>query len=307
MVAERAEKTWTKSEIYYLKENWGTRSIGALAKTLKTTENAVKLRASRLKLGPHLAADGRISLQQLYIAIYGSTAGGGYSMHRLIDAGIPFKKHRTGKSTVRVINMEDFWEWAKENKHMLDFSRFEPLALGAEPDWVKLKRKLDFEKRQRTRPHNKKWTQFEEAKLRQMLKAYKYTYSDLSKELSRSEGAIKRRILTLGIKERPLRNPVRSWTDEEVNILLDLREQGYDWSQIGERLGRTALTVRGKYERLQNPKWNTREYRDNSTSRQSYNGIYSMSPTELRASIEENQETAVFSDAPPLKGENINK
>ena len=304
MVAERAEKTWTKQEIDYLKENWGARSVGALAKTLKRTENAVKLRASRLKLGPHLAADGRISLQQLYIAIYGSTAGGGYSMHRLIDAGIPFKKHRIGKSTVRVINMEDFWKWAEENKHMLDFSRFEPLVLGVEPGWVEIKRKLDFEKRQRTGPHNKKWTQFEEAKLRQMLKAYKYTYSDLSKELSRSEGAIKRRILALGIKERPLRNPVRPWTDEEVGILLDLREQGYDWSQIGERLGRTALTVRGKYERLQNPKWTTREYRDNRTSRQSYNGIYSMSPAELRASIEEAQETAVFSDAPHLKGEN---
>lgn len=299
MITERAEKTWTKQEIDYLKENWGTRSIGALAKTLKRTENAVKLRASRLKLGPHLAADGRISLQQLYIAIYGSTTGGGYAMHRLIDAGIPFKKHRIGKSTVRVINMEDFWAWAEKNKHMLDFSRFEPLALGIEPDWVKLKRKLDFEKRQRTGPHNKKWTQFEDSKLRQLLKTYRYTYSDLSKELSRSEGAIKRRIVHLGIKERPLRNPVRTWTDEEVDILLDLREQGYDWSQIGERLGRTALAVRGKYERLQNPKCATREYRILKASRHGYNGIYSMSPAELRASIKEAQETAVFSDAPP--------
>ena len=58
------------------------------------------------------------------------------------------------------------------------------------------------------------------------LKAFKYTYADLSKRLNRSEGAIKRRIHDLKLKQRPLREEVRMWTEEETVQLLEMFEKG---------------------------------------------------------------------------------
>lgn len=41
-----------------------------------------------------------------------------------------------------------------------------------------------------------------------------------------------------------------------------MREQGYGWDNIAAELDRTALCVRGKYERLLNPTYTKRIYRN---------------------------------------------
>lgn len=51
------------------------------------------------------------------------------------------------------------------------------------------------------------WTKTEDDKLRYLLSKGTYTYSDLAAELRHSEGAIKRRILDLGINKKPVRCP----------------------------------------------------------------------------------------------------
>lgn len=51
------------------------------------------------------------------------------------------------KNRFRVIDIDAFWKWAEDNKSILDFSRFEKYGLGAEPDWVDVKRKADYKKR----------------------------------------------------------------------------------------------------------------------------------------------------------------
>ena len=50
-------------------------------------------------------------------------------------------------------------------------------------------------------------TKAEDDKLRYLLEKNRYTYSELAQELRHSEGAIKRRILDLGIETRPVRCP----------------------------------------------------------------------------------------------------
>lgn len=55
--------------------------------------------------------------------------------------------------------------------------------------------------------HNAAWTKTEDDKLRYLLSKGTYTYSDLAAELRHSEGAIKRRILDLGINKKPVRCP----------------------------------------------------------------------------------------------------
>lgn len=278
--APRKKKVWTPEEEAYIQDKWGTVSIPGMAKILGRSENAIVVRAQRLGCGAHLQSDVRVSLNQLMLALYGGISMGTYTNNRLIRHGLPVKWHRVKNSRFRVIDIEDFWKWAEQNKGLLDFSRFEELSLGAEPEWVKVKRKADRNKLQRHGHHNAAWTATEDQKLIRMLKQHKYTYQDIARELRHSEGAVKRRITDLKLKERPIRMPNQPWTEEEIETLCTMVSQGYDWSQIAEKVGRTALATRGKYERLQNPEYMKRYNRGENSSYE-YQTIYGIDANEV--------------------------
>lgn len=274
--APRKKKQWTKAEENYLQDKWGTVSIKGLAKVLGRSENAVVVRAQRLGCGAHLAGDTRVSLHQLMLAIYGGVNMGSYTSNRLIREGLPVKWHIVKNNRFRVIDIDDFWKWAEKNKSILDFSRFEKYTLGAEPEWVDIKRKAGFEKLQKHGEHNAAWTSAEDNRLRYLLDKGTYTYTDLARELRHSEGAVKRRILDLKIDKRPVRVPSRKWTEEEIETLCKMVDQGYDFTLIAEKLNRTALATRSKFERLQNPEYNKRYNRGQNRDYE-YQGIRSIS------------------------------
>ena len=204
----------------------------------------------------------------------------GYTSDKLIRYGLPVKWHVVKKNRFRVIDIDAFWKWAEDNKSILDFSRFEKYSLGAEPEWVDIKRKADFEKLQKHGEHNTAWTSAEDNKLRYLLEKGTYTYTDLARELRHSEGAVKRRILDLKIDKRPVRVPSRKWTEEEIETLCKMVDQGYDFTLIAEKLNRTALATRGKYERLQNPEYNKR-YNRGQNEDYEYQGIRSISGKDI--------------------------
>ena len=179
-------------------------------------------------------------------------------MNRWIENGLPVKKHKVKNSTFRVIDIDDFWKWVEQHKELVDFSRLEENVLGKEPAWVKEKRRIDKREKFNTEP----WTPAEDSKLIQLLDRYEYTYHDLSQILNRSEGAIKRRIYDLGLVQRPVRNENKPWTEEETRKLLEMKAKGHCWEEIGRALNRTGSAVRGKYERLQNPEYCKRYYRN---------------------------------------------
>lgn len=134
----------------------------------------------------------------------------------------------------------------------------EEYALGAEPEWVKRKRKIDFVCRVKTDP----WTSAEDQKLLRMLQLFRYTYTDIAVSLNRTEAAVRRRIYDLGIKERPIKAENRPWTDEEVQVLVFMYEEGYSFEKIGHELNRSALSCRGRMERIEHPEYTLRSYRD---------------------------------------------
>lgn len=247
-------KKWTSEETEYLCDKWGTVSIPSIAKKLGRSVNAIMIRAQREGLGAHLDSDHRVSLNQLLIAFDRSgSRGSGYFIGQLERAGCPIKMHRVKKCRFRVIDIDAFWEWAEGHKNLFDWSKLESGTLGPEPDWVQEKRRID--QARNTKPHNTPWTAGDDNALKVMLEQYKYTYADLSKYFGRSEGAIKRRIHDLKLKARPIRPPARKWSDDEVATLLDMFERGYSFEQIADKLGRTALQVRGKHENILHPEW----------------------------------------------------
>ena len=188
-----------------------------------------------------------MTYSQLLMALYGlDSAGSAYRINKKWE-GFPVRYKRVYHNRFRVVYLDEFWDWAKENKRKIDFSKMEENILGAEPDWVKIKRKIDFECIMKTSP----WAKAEDLKLERMLLQKKHTYTDLSAELNRTEGAIRRRIYDLAIDIRPVRAKTKKWTSKEEAILVFMYDEGWSLEKIGHKLGRTGQSVRGKIGLLQ--------------------------------------------------------
>lgn len=245
-----ARKEWTKEEVDYLQDKWGSVSIKGIAKSLDRSINSVRLKAGKMGLiDPRFSFDG-ITINQLAVAL-GIPYSHVKNWMKLYD--FPAKKKVFAQTErVWIVSYQDFWNWAEKNKQMIDFSKFEKNILGPEPDWVTDKRNADIIKsRKIKRSNNHAWTDEEDRLLRSMLNAYKYTYPEISQRINRSEGAIKRRIRDLGLKQRPVRlNNHVKYTDEEVKMIVEMFDKGHCLEDIAHRINKSALGVRGKLERM---------------------------------------------------------
>jgi transposase len=240
-------KHWTPEELDYLESCWGAISIKGIAKHLGRTENAVKIKAQRIGLGDPMEHYDGLTVNKLAEVLNVSYSNIKYWIAR---NDFPARtKVFASKKKVLVITWQDFWKWAEENKQVIDFSRVEVGYLGPEPKWVAEKRKADQIRNVKIK--RTPWTIDDDATLKHMLNAFEYSYTDIAKRLRRTEGAVKRRIRDLGLKQRPVRrdNHIK-YTDEEVQQLVMLYDKGYDLDTIAERLNKSALGVRGKLERM---------------------------------------------------------
>lgn len=224
-------------------------SIGTIAKHLNRSEGGIILKAGRLGLGAHLRNSEFISLNILLNELGMSKNGSGYSWNfdKLKKAGLPIHMRRVRNCTFRMVDIEEFWVFAEKNRHLFDFSRLEENILGAEPEWVKVKRSEDYKRACVVKPKNVAWAEAEEKELLRLLRSYRYTYAEIAARLHRSEGAIVRRMQDLGIKERPLKadNHVQ-WTREELQTVARMIKSGSSYEGMSQVLGKSAKAIRGK-------------------------------------------------------------
>lgn len=247
-IPKGTKRHWTAEEESLLAESWGVCGIPALAKKLNRSQGAIKLRASRLHLGPLLMGGDYVTLNQLVTA-FNRTGSYSYKMISWVEnRGLPVHNKRVQQNTFRVVYLKEFWTWAEKNRSFLDFSKLEPLAFGEEPAWVAEQRKRDFKacSLQRKDP----WTPAEDAKLRMLLEQYKYTYEQMSDMLRRSPGAIQRRCADLGLKARPVRinphGPEAVWHQEDYDRLAEGIKSGESYMSISKALGKSEKAIRGK-------------------------------------------------------------
>ncbi|MBS9803150.1 hypothetical protein J4052_09255 [Bacillus toyonensis] len=228
---------WTKEEIAYLEDSWGTYSIKSIANKLGRTVNAIKLKANRIGLSdPRLHFNGLTVLQLAdVLQVNYKTIESWYERF-----AFPIRLKLFAKTQkIKVVYYEDFWKWLKQHKQVVNFSKVEYGILGPEPKWMKEKRDADAYRRKKERYH---WSKQEELLLRSMVKANCYTYLDIAKRLQRTESAIKKRLEELGCFERPVESQA-SYTEDEIQISLDLFEKGYTVDAIAERFGKSALVL----------------------------------------------------------------
>lgn len=246
--ANGMSKPWTKAEEDLLSELWGTISIPTIAARLGRSESGIINRARRLELGPFLMAGDYVSLNQLMIAL-GHDSVDTYQLTSWIkNRNMPVHKKKRQKCSIRVVYLDEFWEWAEKNRNFIDFSKMEPLALGLEPDWVAEQRHKDYEAfaLQRKDP----WTKAEDEHLIFLLKKQQYGYRELSQILKRSGGAIQRRCQDLGIKYRPVKadnyGKNAEWIAEHFTILTSGIKCGDNYVQLEHKLGKSEKAIRGK-------------------------------------------------------------
>lgn len=226
-------------------------SIPTIAKRMNRSEAAIKVRATRLGLGAHIAASEFITfnvlIQELGISKPGSGSCYSWALEKFKKCGLKIHTHRVQNSTFKMVDIEEFWEFAEKNRHLFDFSRLEENVLGAEPEWVKVKRAEDYKRTRIVKPKNVWWTEAEDKELLRLLQQYRYTYPEIAERLRRSEGAIQRRIQDLGYKERPLKadNTVK-WTQEQLDTLDQMIKDGSSYETMSGAIGKSAKAIRGK-------------------------------------------------------------
>lgn len=241
----RAGKAWTTEEIDYLENKWGIVTVSYIAKKLGRTETSITLKAQRMKLGSRLAGE-YVTFNELLTAL---GLQGSYSWLRdkyINKNGLPAKR----KGKYLIIKIDDFWKWAEQHKQILNFCHFEENMLGKEPEWVKEKRKADLSNPRKVN-NNRPWTKEDDALLIQKTKSCRYTYKDLSKDLRRTENAIKRRLYDLGVPYRPIPMDTHiKWTDEENNKMMELYKKGFDSYVIANILNKSQLSISDRIKAL---------------------------------------------------------
>lgn len=246
---------WSKEEEEYLVEMWGGTSIAAIAARLGRSITAVKIKANRIGLTSFIHSGERITFAQLEKALGLENSTWRRLRWERLGLKVVYKK-AVEKRRYAMVKIEDFWDFAEKNKDLIDFSKMEPLILGKEPEWAAAARRADSEGTKK----RDRWTAAEDSRLR-MLTKKGYTYSQIAEELNRTSGAVKRRVIDLGFKQRPVKAKIKKWSEEETKLMLKLREEGQSCDLIGQRFGRSGVAVKGKLERLKKPWLNTREYR----------------------------------------------
>lgn len=238
-----SNKNWTDKEKQYLEDNWGSVSIGTIVKHLGRSNNAILIMKQRLSLGQFLQGGDYVTWNQLIKTL--GYKGGGYMIKTWItDRGFPIHTKRVNNNSFKVIYIDEFWMWAETHKAFVDFSKLEENALGKEPEWVKSKRKLDYEQKRRIK--TTPWTPLEDAKLSMLISKQKYSFSDISKELQRTCGAIQRRCRDLNLKDRPVKADNHTpWNQDEISRLDCLIKEGYKYEAIAENIGKSAKAIRG--------------------------------------------------------------
>lgn len=245
----KSGRTWTEKELEYFEDNWGMVSLPTMAKKLNRSPDALRIKACQLELGPFLDNGDYVTLNQLFICL-GRGKSYSYVRDQWVNMGLPVKRKRVDKNSFQVVYLDDFWEWAQANQTLIDFSRLEEGILGKEPDWLKEQRKNDIQMRQRYKTDP--WTAAEDLELERLVKLHRYGYREISMKLRRTEGALKRRLQDLGIKERPVRrSPHEKWTPEQLKLLKEMYNKGYDKNLICFYIeGKSAHACGGKIEVL---------------------------------------------------------
>lgn len=192
---------WTNEELEYLELNYGTKPVKKIAEHLNRSIRAVTERALIEGYGAFTENGDYITFFQLIKAFGLKNSYRNYYKWWVVQNELPVMRKTVINSKVVVVKLKEFWKWAEQHKDLVNFSKLEENLLGAEPAWVKAKRRDDYIN---YKPRFNRWTDFDIAKLKLMISQGK-TYADVAEVIDRSYESVKKKCYELGIEYQATR------------------------------------------------------------------------------------------------------
>ena len=138
------KRFWTTEEETLLSDLWGTESFETIAKKLNRTVSSIKNKASLLGLGSVIESNyNGLTIKDIsdLLGVNINTVSVGW-----IGLGLKYKVQKISKSrSYRYVEIKDLYEFLEANQNIWDSRNLEKNILGAEPEWLKEKRRLDKE------------------------------------------------------------------------------------------------------------------------------------------------------------------
>jgi len=179
-----SKKPWRAEEIKLLQALVGQRSVTAIAKELGRTPGAVSNKLSRLGLGATRKQTGMLTARELANKLGVTTktvvSWEAYGL-KTVTRVTRYKKQFI------LIKMKNFWEWAEQNKSLIDFTKLSKKDFSTLPEWVSGNIKAA-----RTSVRYRHWTTSELKRLHVLIEKG-LTYKQISKLLNRSESSVEKR------------------------------------------------------------------------------------------------------------------
>ncbi|EIM05322.1 phage protein [Planococcus antarcticus DSM 14505] len=243
----KIRRPWTKEELLYLDDKWGSFNYVLIAEKLERTPEAVKMKAIRLGYSNFQLSQDGVTLVELAAALQSDYK----KLRRWVDRyDLPvFKVKITDKQRKIMVNIDSFWKWSNLHRELIDFSKLEKNTFGAEPDWLNEQRKNDFLNKDK-KIKNSYWTDQEEQKLVRFVSEFRYTYTEIAAEMSRSEKTIAQKLIDLEIKARPLKSGPQKWSIEETVKLFGMMNQGCSKVEMAKSFNRSETAISGKLRKI---------------------------------------------------------
>lgn len=113
-----SNKNWSKEEILYLEESWGTVSSATIAKNLNRSVTAIHLKAQRLGLGSFVLCGEYITFNQLVQTITRHNSNSYQLKSWLKNRNFPMHYKKINEKKVRVVYLNEFWKWAEKKQKL---------------------------------------------------------------------------------------------------------------------------------------------------------------------------------------------
>ena len=174
-------KEWTDEEVDYLLAKLGNARIPVIAENLDRTVASVELKLKRMGLYNIREQTGKIPMGTLarQLGVDRSTV-----RNWVVNHDLPCTMQRIkDKKMFSLIEAEDFWEWAEDNKEKINFSAIEKHSIPPEPHWVDSMRNIE------RKPNYRPWTTKEERIVQEELSKGS-SYAEIGKKLNRSSTSV---------------------------------------------------------------------------------------------------------------------
>lgn len=140
-VEYKSSKFWDEEDQEFLYQQWGTKSIEKISKETGKTITAIRTKAQRLNLGSMLKNSEKLPISMVadILNVNKSTI-----VKCWVKKGLKISKiNLTTKTSYMVTTLKNLYSFLENNQDLWNSNDLEKYILGKEPEWLKIKRKLD--------------------------------------------------------------------------------------------------------------------------------------------------------------------